>query len=82
MDAQGLSKMWLFPTLGILYEEVLKHDPGAVVLLFRSFNRWLSEDWGFNYRDRIFAAPYMTLVDVDAAVRELEWALGGGAASR
>ena len=79
MDTQGLTKMWLFPTLGILYEEVLKHDPGAVVLLFRSFNRWLSEDWGFNYRDRIFSAPYVTLVDVDEAVRELEWALGEGA---
>jgi predicted TIM-barrel fold metal-dependent hydrolase len=79
MDAQGLSKLWLFPTLGILYEEVLKHDPGAVVLLFRAFNRWLAEDWGFDYRDRIFAAPYLTLVDVEEAVRELEWALGEGA---
>jgi predicted TIM-barrel fold metal-dependent hydrolase len=75
MDAQGLSKLWLFPTLGMLYEEALKDDPGAVVLLFRAFNRWLAEDWGMAYRDRIFAAPYITLVDVDEAVRELEWAL-------
>lgn len=75
MDAQGLSKVWLFPTLGMLYEELLKDDPGAVVLLFRAFNRWLAEDWGMAYRDRIFAAPYITLVDVDEAVRELEWAL-------
>ena len=75
MDAQGLSKVWLFPTLGMLYEELLKDDPGAVVLLFRAFNRWLAEDWGTAYRDRIFAAPYITLVDVDEAVRELEWAL-------
>ena len=50
MDAQGLSKVWLFPTLGMLYEEALKHDPGAVVLLFRAFNRWLAEDWGMAYR--------------------------------
>ena len=28
MDAQGLAKVWLFPTLGMLYEEALKHDPG------------------------------------------------------
>ena len=75
MDAQGLSKVWLFPTLGMLYEELLKDDPGAAVLLFRAFNRWLAEDWGMAYRDRIFAAPYITLVDVDEAVRELEWAL-------
>ena len=75
MDAQNLSKVWLFPTLGMLYEEALKHDPGAVVLLFRAFNRWLAEDWGMAYRDRIFAAPYISLADVDEAVRELEWAL-------
>ena len=75
MDAQGLSKVWLFPTLGMLYEEALKHDPGAVVLLFRAFNRWLAEDWGMAYADRIFAAPYISLADVDEAVRELEWAL-------
>ena len=75
MDAQNLSKIWLFPTLGMLYEEALKHDPGAVVLLFRAFNRWLAEDWGMAYQDRIFAAPYITLADVDEAVRELEWAL-------
>ena len=75
MDTQGLSKVWLFPTLGMLYEEALRDDPEAVVLLFRSFNRWLAEDWGMAYRDRIFAAPYITLADVDAAVAELEWAL-------
>ena len=75
MDAQGLAKVWLFPTLGMLYEEALKHDPGAVVLLFRAFNRWLAEDWGMAYGDRIFAAPYITLADVDEAVAELEWAL-------
>jgi predicted TIM-barrel fold metal-dependent hydrolase len=75
MDAQGLEKVWLFPTLGMLYEQLLKDDPGAVVLLFRAFNRWLAEDWGMAYRNRIFAAPYITLVDVDEAVRELEWAL-------
>jgi len=75
MDAQGLEKIWLFPTLGMLYEDALKEDPGAVVLLFRAFNRWLAEDWGMAYQNRIFAAPYITLADVDEAVAELEWAL-------
>ena len=79
MDAQGLAKVWLFPTLGMLYEEPLKHDPGAVVLLYRAFNRWLAEDWGMAHADRIFAAPYLSLADVDEAVVELEWALDQGA---
>jgi predicted TIM-barrel fold metal-dependent hydrolase len=62
-----------------MYENALKHDPGAVVLLFRAFNRWLAEDWGMAYKDRIFAAPYISLADLDEAVVELEWALDQGA---
>ena len=79
MDAQGLDRIWLFPTLGMIYEEPLKDDPEGVGLLFRAFNRWLLDDWGVNYRDRIFAAPYIALADPVAAVGELEWALGQGA---
>ena len=79
MDAQGLDRAWMFPTLGMIYEEPLKDDPEAVALLFTAFNRWLEEDWGFAHQDRIFAAPYLTLVDVDWACAELEWALDHGA---
>ncbi len=79
MDEQGIDKAWIFPTLGMVYEEELKSDPEAVAVMFRSFNRWLEEDWGFQHRDRIFAAPYLTLADLDFAVGELEWALERGA---
>ena len=79
MDRHGLDAVWMFPTLGMVYEEELHHDPEAVAVQFRAFNRWVEEDWGFAYRDRIFAAPYLTLVDVDWAVGELEWALERGA---
>jgi len=78
MDTQGLEGMFLFPTLGVGMEESLRHDPDALVAAFRAFNRWMDEDWGFAYRDRLFAAPYITLVDIDAAVEELEWALSRG----
>jgi predicted TIM-barrel fold metal-dependent hydrolase len=79
MDAQGLDRIWLFPTLGMIYEELLKQDPEATAMMFRAFNRWLEEDWGFHHAERIFAAPYITLADVDAAVTELEFALDHGA---
>ena len=75
MDAQGVDGVWLFPTLGVLYEEPLKHDPEAVCTLFEAFNRWLEEDWGLVHDGRIFCAPYISLADVDRACRELEWAL-------
>lgn len=79
LDDHGLDKCWMFPTLGMVYEEELKHDPEAVQVLFTAFNRWVEEDWGFDYQDRIYAAPYITLVDVNWAVSELEWALDRGA---
>lgn len=79
LDRQGLEGCYLFPTLGVGMEESLKHDPPALVEAFRAFNRWLEEDWGFAYMDRIYAAPYITLIDPEAACAELEWALGKGA---
>jgi predicted TIM-barrel fold metal-dependent hydrolase len=79
MDEQDLEAMWLFPTLGVLYEELLKNDTEAVLTTFRAFNRWVDEDWGVAYKNRIFGAPYITLADVDWACEELEWALGRGA---
>ncbi|MEO1934221.1 MAG: hypothetical protein ABGX04_05460, partial [Myxococcales bacterium] len=75
LDEQGLEAIWLFPTLGVLYEELIKTDTEAVKAMVRGFNRWLDEDWGCNYHDRIFAAPYISLVDVEFACEELEWAL-------
>jgi hypothetical protein len=41
MDEQGLDKVWLYPTLGMIYEQLLKHDPEGVGIMFRAFNRWL-----------------------------------------
>ncbi len=79
LDRQGLDGCFLFPTLGVGMEESLKDDPAACVAAFRAFNRWLEEDWGFAHAGRIFAAPYFTLVDVDDAVRQLDWALARGA---
>jgi hypothetical protein len=75
LEEQGLESIWLFPTLGVLYEELLKHDTEAVVTLYRAFNLWLQEDWGCNHKEKIFASPYITLCDVDFACEQIEWAL-------
>ena len=79
VDEQGLEGTWLFPTAGVLYEQALSHDTEALCVLTEGFNRWLDEDWGLAYQDRLFSAPYITLADVDWACRELEWALERGA---
>jgi len=75
MDEQGMDGCILLPTLGVGMEQALVHDLPALTAAFRAFNRWLAEDWGFAYQNRIFAAPYITLSDPDNAVRELQWAL-------
>ena len=79
LDEHGLEACWMFPTLGMIYEQPLREDPWAVQQVFTAFNRWVEEDWGFNYKDRIFASPYITLVDLDWAIAELEFALDHGA---
>ncbi|MBC8340109.1 MAG: amidohydrolase family protein [Proteobacteria bacterium] len=75
VEEQGLEAIWLFPTAGILYEQPLGKDTEALCAAFEGFNRWLEEDWGFAYQNKLFAAPYFSLADVDWACRELEWAL-------
>jgi len=75
MDAQGMEGCILLPTLGVGMEQALSHDLPALTAAFRAFNRWMEEDWGFAYQNRIFAAPYITLADPENAARELEWAL-------
>jgi predicted TIM-barrel fold metal-dependent hydrolase len=79
MDEQHLAGCIMLPTLGVGMEEALKDDPLAAMAAFRSFNRWLHEHWGYNTEDRIYAAPYMTLADPDAAANELQWVIEQGA---
>ncbi len=79
LDAQGLEACVLFPTLGCGIEEALRGDAAAAHATFRAFNQWLAEDWGFAYRDRIFAVPMLTLMDPERAVADLEWVLERGA---
>jgi predicted TIM-barrel fold metal-dependent hydrolase len=79
MDAQDMEGCFLFPTLGVGMEEALLDDPVAAHGVFEAFNRWLEDDWGYAFEARIFAAPYFTLLDPDAAVRELDRVLEHGA---
>lgn len=72
VDEQGLCGVWLFPTLGVLYEELIRTDIEACTVMMQAFNRWLYEDWGYCYQDKIFGAPYLCLGDPAAAAAEVE----------
>jgi predicted TIM-barrel fold metal-dependent hydrolase len=75
MDEQGIEGAIFLPTLGVGMEQSLAGDKEVIPHVFHAFNQWLEDDWGFAYQDRIFSAAYITLVDPDNAVKELEWAL-------
>jgi predicted TIM-barrel fold metal-dependent hydrolase len=79
MDAQGVEACFMFPSQGVCMEGVMQPDIPAILDIFRAFNRWIDDEWGFAYQDRIFAAPYLTLSDLDAAIEELGWVLDRGA---
>jgi predicted TIM-barrel fold metal-dependent hydrolase len=79
MDQQGVEKTLLFPTLGVTMEGFINDDVGMLYDCFHAFNRWLEDDWGFAYQDRIFAAPFLTMMDLDRAITELERVLKAGA---
>jgi predicted TIM-barrel fold metal-dependent hydrolase len=79
MDEQGVEAAWLFPSQGVCMEGPMQPDIEAAIHILRAFNRWLEEDWGFAYQNRIFAVPFLTLSDVDEAVEELDWCLEHGA---
>jgi predicted TIM-barrel fold metal-dependent hydrolase len=73
MDRQNLESCFMFPTLGVGMESSLEHDVEAMLTAFDGFNKWVEDDWGLNYKDRIFTAGYITLADVDWALDQLDW---------
>jgi len=75
MDEQGIEGAIFLPTLGVGMEQSLADDKEVIPHVFHAFNRWLEDDWGFAYKERIFSAAYITLVDPENAVKELSWAL-------
>jgi predicted TIM-barrel fold metal-dependent hydrolase len=79
MDEQAIDAVLLFPGLTLTVEHQLRDDRNVCVANMRAFNRWLDDEWGFAFEQRIFAVPFLTLVDLDEAVRDVEWVLERGA---
>ena len=73
MDEQGLDRTLVFPTLASVLEERMKDDPELMHAAIHSLNEWMYETWQFNYADRIFTTPVITLPIVEKAIEELEW---------
>lgn len=79
MDEQGVERAVLLPTLAVGIEGLNPDNPRMTYKLFHAFNRWLEDDWGFDYNDRIYAVPAIPVLDPDLAAAELESVLARGA---
>ena len=79
MDEQGIDRALMWPTLASLVEERLRDDPLATHAVVHALNEWMHEAWTFNFDDRIYPVPIITLPILDKAVAELEWVLERGA---
>jgi predicted TIM-barrel fold metal-dependent hydrolase len=79
MRETGIDRAVLFPTLGLSVEERLQNDTQGRHVLVHAYNRWLLDQWTFNYEDALFTAPLVTLSILDEAIAELEWVVEHGA---
>lgn len=79
MNEMKIQRSLMFPTLASLVEERMSDDPELIHAVVHSLNQWLYETWQFNYKDRIFTVPVISLPDVDKAIAELDWVVERGA---
>jgi predicted TIM-barrel fold metal-dependent hydrolase len=79
MNELGIDRALMWPTLASLIEARLSDDPPAIHALITALNRWMYETWSFNFEDRIFTTPVITLPIIDKAIEELEWVVEHGA---
>jgi predicted TIM-barrel fold metal-dependent hydrolase len=79
MDEQRLDRTLLFPTLASLVEERMRDDPRLTHATIHALNQWMLETWTFNYENRIFPTPVITLPIVEKAIEELDWVVANGA---
>ena len=79
MDELGIARTLMFPTLASLLEERMRDDPELIHVVVHSLNQWMHETWQFNYKNRIYSTPVISLPIVERAIAELEWCLERGA---
>jgi len=79
MDELSIQRTLMFPTLASLLEERMRDDPELIHVVVHALNQWLDEVWSFNYKDRIFTTPVISLPVVEKAIEELDWCVERGA---
>ncbi|MDE3204964.1 MAG: amidohydrolase family protein [Acidobacteriota bacterium] len=79
MDAQGVQLAWLLPSLGLGIEQMLLDDEDALYAVFRAYNEWLDDDWGYDRDGRIQTGPMISLINPAEAEKDMQRAIERGA---
>lgn len=79
MDELGIDRALMWPTLASLLEERLADDPRSTHTVIHALNRWMLDEWTYNFDNRIFPTPVIAMNIVDEAIRELEYVVENGA---
>jgi predicted TIM-barrel fold metal-dependent hydrolase len=82
MDLQGVEGALMFPQgNGLILHDAFPDDAKTTMACVQAFNRWVDDKWGFSYKNRIFVPAVISLMDMDLALKEVDWALAHGARS-
>lgn len=79
LDDHGVDKCIMYPAGMALSAEHYVKDTEVLYASIRAFNQWYHETWGFNFKERIYATPVLSLRDLDSAVAEVEHIINDGA---
>jgi predicted TIM-barrel fold metal-dependent hydrolase len=79
MDELSIDRAIMWPTLASLLEERLADDARATHTVIHALNRWMLDEWTYDYKGRIFATPVIAMNIVDEAIRELDYVVENGA---
>ncbi|MGE0878331.1 MAG: amidohydrolase family protein [Acidimicrobiia bacterium] len=79
LDEQEIEATLMFPTLINGLYELIGDDIPLFYDVLDAYNRWLDDDWGCNYKNRIYATPNIPLADPVRAIAMLDWAISRGA---
>lgn len=77
MDQLGIGASLLFPTVGLSFEEDVLDDPDYTYAHLRAYNDWILEYCSVDPR-RLLAVTHVSLLDLDAAVAEIERTAAAG----
>jgi predicted TIM-barrel fold metal-dependent hydrolase len=64
---------------GLIVHDAFPENVEATFANVRAFNRYVENEWGFSYENRIFIPAVISFLDVELAVAELERVIAAGA---